>query len=187
MGTIKYYDASDRFKSMVVYMIVFPNGKYYVGQTMNELRKRIHGHVSHKNKDFPVSRALNKYGDAWVTVLTECATKEELNIKEKEFISDFRSTDNEFGYNIRPGGQDSIFSEETRQKKSKSMLAYHAANSKVREALGKSKKGVKVTDETKKLMSESAKKRAPLSEEVKKKISESTKKRWEKRRQNEFK
>lgn len=86
------------------------NGKCYIGQTKNSLRKRLLSHISHakvntKSKKHYFQYALLKYGisNFEVDVLETCET-EQLNNKEIYWISKYNSHDSKFGYNCTFGG-----------------------------------------------------------------------------------
>ena len=92
------------------------NGKVYVGQT-NDFKRRAAEHLrsgqlekySKKNErdsNTPIHLAMQKYGveNFTFTILEECS-QEELNEKEKFWISYYNSTDKTKGYNLTKGGQ----------------------------------------------------------------------------------
>ena len=85
------------------------NEKSYIGQSVN-IQKRFNSHKSaafnpnNKNYDFPLYRAIRKYGieNFKFEILEEC-DKSELNIKEKWYISQYQ-THSKKGYNQDRGG-----------------------------------------------------------------------------------
>ena len=88
-----------------VYMHIFPNDKVYIGITkMNVKNRWLNG------KGYKTSRKLNfaiqKYG--WENVkheiIYENLTKEEAEQKEIELITQYNSTNDNYGYNIEKGG-----------------------------------------------------------------------------------
>lgn len=97
----------------VVYRHVAPNGKSYIGQTLN-LSKRNHGHQS-KTGCRAFHAAINKYGWDNFTheVLAEGLTLAEANTIEAEMISKY-NTIAPHGYNLRSGGDNSRHSDETK-------------------------------------------------------------------------
>lgn len=148
-----------------VYKHTAPNGKVYIGITMNEPKRRWQGGAGYK--DHPhFYNAINKYG--WENikheVLFDGLTKEEAEAKEIELIAAYNATNREYGYNVANGGNArGKTAEETKQKISGSL------------------KGHLVTDEARRKMSEKAKLRVgerhhnygvKMSEEQKRKISE---------------
>lgn len=136
---------------MIVYKITnIVNGKVYVGQTIQTLRKRI---IEHKNdsKDapYPLYRAMRKYGFDKFSFegLCECQTQEELDSMEKFHIQAHLSANRKYGYNIQLGGRgQGKISDETRQKMSAAHLGQNTWS-----------KGLTRTDEVKRLISEASK------------------------------
>lgn len=151
-----------------VYKHTCPNGKVYIGITMNSLERRWQGGSGYR-KHMYFYRAIKKYG--WDNIehkiLFENLTKEQAEQKEIELIAQYKSNKNEYGYNIANGGNSKgKTAEETKQKISDTLKGHH------------------VTEETKRKMSEKAKLRVgekspnfgvKMSEEQKKKISEKLK------------
>lgn len=83
------------------------NDKVYVGQTTVSIKLRFQNHLSsaRHGKDYVIGKAIRKYGEDkfYIELLEECL-QEELNEREKYWISFFNSTNNKFGYNISIGG-----------------------------------------------------------------------------------
>lgn len=85
------------------------NGKSYIGQSVN-IQKRFNAHKSaafnpnNKNYDFPLYRAIRKYGieNFKFEILEEC-NKSELDAKEVWYISKYK-THSKRGYNQDDGG-----------------------------------------------------------------------------------
>ena len=83
--------------------------KCYIGQSVNiEDRwinhKTTSRNINHKNSNYPIYRAIRKYGlENFKFSIVEKCSKEELNEKEKYWISYFNSFNN--GYNQTLGGQ----------------------------------------------------------------------------------
>lgn len=138
------------------------NGKKYIGQSVNIKRRWYQERKGKVNKY--LLGAFEKYGleNFSFEVLEECS-REELNLKEKEYIALFETTDREKGYNLTTGGEHFKvvniipMSEETRKK------------------ISESKKGQPFSEEHKRNLKIARNKRPPLSEETKRKISESQK------------
>lgn len=89
------------------------NGKRYIGQTIQGLEKRQKAH--YKTSGAPrFHKALMKYKEEdWEWKIIDCAYgREELNNKEIFWIHFFNTTDNNKGYNLRPGGQDGFQTKE---------------------------------------------------------------------------
>lgn len=93
------------------------NGKRYVGQTTNSLKKRM---AQHKSGNLVVDKAIQKYGikNFRYGVIKSCASREELNCWEKYFIAALK-TKHPYGYNFTDGGDCNFtVSDESRAKMS---------------------------------------------------------------------
>lgn len=112
---------STKEKICGIYQIVFPNGKRYIGQSV-DCYERFHQHYrsSHPEKyyhkgtrdtNLPVHSAMAKYeninGGYTFEILEECS-KDKLNERERYWIQKLHSDISENGYNIAFGGQDSF-------------------------------------------------------------------------------
>jgi group I intron endonuclease len=100
---------------MVVYYLYNRlNGKMYIGQTSESLRKRLNGHLY---GDQIVDRAIDKYGIGGfiVGVIKECSSFSEMNDVEEYWIRELNTQVN-CGYNIRPGGNNSPMAEISKNK-----------------------------------------------------------------------
>ena len=114
---------------MVIYKIEnLVNGNFYIGQTT--YKKPIQRWQSHKSdlrKNKHCNRHLqfawNKYGPASFKfdIIERCNNLEELNLKEVEFIVKLKPI-----YNLRPGGDNSTHSDETKRLISKISTARFA-------------------------------------------------------------
>ena len=97
----------------IIYLYIFDNGKTYVGQTTQELKKRHKGHLSDRQ---PVDDALRKH--AYELKILEIVPKSELDDKEREYIKKYNSMKPN-GYNLDSGGKvNREPTEETRIKQS---------------------------------------------------------------------
>lgn len=133
-----------------VYKHTFPNGKIYIGVTIQNPNERwLNGKGYHHNSY--MVNAINKYG--WENIkheiLFDNLTKEQAEQKEIELISLFKSNKRDFGYNIEAGGYyNGKMSQETKNKISKKMKGRKLSP----EAIEKIKIkniGRKLSDETK--------------------------------------
>lgn len=83
------------------------NNKVYVGQTKVSIKLRFQNHLSaaRNGQDYVIGKAIRKYGEDkfYVELLEECL-EEELNERERYWISFFNATNNKFGYNMSVGG-----------------------------------------------------------------------------------
>lgn len=116
-----------------IYILTCPIGKVYIGQAVCYLangnkygtKGRWWNHVSDsKRKNGGNCRKLNEairiYGETNFSVYPLLTTTTDLlDDYESQFISYYNSTCAEFGYNVRPGGNHSRLSNETRQLMSK--------------------------------------------------------------------
>ena len=87
------------------------NGKCYIGQSVNIKERFVHHknsafNTNYKSYDYPLYRAFRKYGvENFEFSVLEYLQKEELNVREKFWISFYKSNDKNFGYNQTEGGQ----------------------------------------------------------------------------------
>jgi len=155
---------------MIIYKVTNKiNGREYVGQTINSLKKRKSEHISvalsiHDNNYF--HSALRRYGPEnfdWKTI-HECVNIDDLNKWEIYYIKYYNTFNN--GYNLTLGGFGSIGYKHTKETKKKISIANGGKRS--------SWYGKRHSEETKKRMSESHKGKK-LSEETKRKLSEALK------------
>jgi group I intron endonuclease len=107
---------------MIIYKITNKvNGKSYIGQTIQPLKRRWQQHCwpSNKGKKTVLYRAIKKYGKENF-IIEEIYTSfsiEELN-RAEDILIKTHNTMLPIGYNIKPGGNRPGFSEETRKKQS---------------------------------------------------------------------
>lgn len=95
---------------MIIYKIINKiNGKVYIGQTVNTIKRRYNGggkfwHHSVSNEH--LKNSIAKYGPNSFSIkeLCCCFDIEELNNKEKYFIKEYDSTNPLKGYNYTEGG-----------------------------------------------------------------------------------
>lgn len=130
------FNVGDLDKTNIIYKLTFPNGKVYIGQTSQTLRRRLTRHCC-ENEDTFKCRAINKYKSFNCEILYQ---GEDLDNQEIEFIKQYNSTNREYGYNLESGGHNNKhLSEETKEK----IRVAH--------------KGTKHSEETKRNISESLK------------------------------
>lgn len=123
------------------------NNKVYIGQTVQNLeeRRRCHNYESIHYPKTSFNRAIKKYGkDSFVWEVIDLAdSPEELNEKEIYWISYYKSTNKEWGYNTTIGGKGCsgmIHSWETLEKMKEShreRWAYELTQSQIKEAITK--------------------------------------------------
>lgn len=110
------------------------NSKVYIGQTINEYkRKYAHKHALNSWRSY-FHNAINKYGYDKFTyeILEEVNSddvkelKSKLDTLEQRYISIYKSNESEFGYNLTLGGSGTLGlkqSEESNLKRSETMKA----------------------------------------------------------------
>jgi len=120
-----------------IYRIPFPNGKWYIGLTMNSLEQRTKEHkYSAKSGDTRyLYNALRKYEMVDILELIEIDTAdtlEELCEKEIGYIKEYNSYYmNKNGYNMTYGGEGTngyIYTEEDNKKNSERLKKYYEEN-----------------------------------------------------------
>lgn len=173
------------------------NNKTYIGITSLTLEQRLSIHISHsKNPKYPIQRAINKYGSKnfSIELLEESDNRSYISQLEEPTILEHNSRDN--GYNVALGGiggnlgpQASIKRLETIKSWSPERKKEHQENLR-RRNLGKTKendagrksqsekikgnkfaKGLRHSDDTKKIISQANKK--PKSQITRQRMSES--------------
>lgn len=101
------------------------DGKRYVGQTLVSTKQRWAQHKSdlkyNRHKSGHLQNAWNKYGESAFVfeVITYATTKKELNMLEAETIKANNLLNDQFGYNIKAGGDNKLQSSQTKLKLSK--------------------------------------------------------------------
>lgn len=100
------------------------NGKIYIGQTtlQNGFDQRYKNNIKKYTHNVHLKNSIEKYGINNFEIIKEldiAYSKQELNEKEKFYISLYKSTNKDFGYNKMSGGDNSKMSEETKNKMSK--------------------------------------------------------------------
>lgn len=105
-------------RTFYIYCHTAPNGKRYVGQTCQEPEQRWRDGVGYKGC-VHFERAIKKYG--WDNfehqILDVASSLDEANELERHYISEFRSNEPEYGYNMTEGGSHGYaFTDEVRNK-----------------------------------------------------------------------
>lgn len=101
---------------MIIYLVTnLINGKQYVGQTVQDLKKRWQGH-QHGSSCRVLSQAINKYGkdNFKIEVLDKAKTIDDLNTLEIKYINKL-NTISPNGYNLQTGGGSYIPHEQTKK------------------------------------------------------------------------
>lgn len=154
------------------------NGKRYFGIT--SMRPEVRwGNGNNYRSSRHFNFAIEKYGwDGFIhEVIAEGLTKEEACQMEQELISEYRTTDDRYGYNLSTGGESGaagvVVSAETRAKRAASSKG-RKVSEETRKKLSQAAKGRTFSSETLAKMS-AAKKGKPLSKEHAKKIGDANK------------
>lgn len=179
----------DLGKSGIIYLLSFPNGKVYVGQTTQKLKTRLVHHCYKGSRCHKVKRALQKYKQVTISVLQENMTLSQLNSFESFYIRLFNSMSHDDGYNLNSGGMNKTPSQETLIKLSESHKGKKQSNEQIekrmkhlrgkplsdehKKKMSESRKGCVASESTKEKQSQSAKNRG-ISEETRRKMSEAT-------------
>lgn len=105
---------------MLVYKATFPNGKIYIGCTVQTLERRKQSHkcsALKKNSSLYFHRAISKYGFENITwdILFQTDDHKKLLDAEIKFIDLYKS--NIIGYNLTKGGQGTLGSKHNLGKK----------------------------------------------------------------------
>ena len=102
-------------REYVVYKHTTPNNKVYIGITCQDLDKRWKQGLGYQTQQY-FFKAIVKYG--WINIKHEILytglSIDKAKEKEVELITQFNSTNPEFGYNITPGGDSKFENYETR-------------------------------------------------------------------------
>ena len=140
------YEPKGKAKEYSVYIHTFPNGKKYVGISSN-VKRRFRNGKGYERQPIMMN-AILKYG--WECVLTEiiCTGLSEAEAKSEEIrmIAEYRTAEREFGYNQTLGGEGAngrTVSPENRRKTGERMSKIH--------------KGVPLSEEHKRKISDSLK------------------------------
>lgn len=117
----KMPSSSKKYKG-VIYKYTFPNGKVYIGQTINpRSRKSQHLCKSTGARNVAFWRAYEKYGSVEYEEIEHVAEYsrdvlcDKLNDLEQKYIAEYKSTNPKYGYNLTSGGKVFIVTEEGRK------------------------------------------------------------------------
>lgn len=142
-----------------VYLLIFPNGKGYVGQTRGSVKARYTGHrwaAKNTPKDCRILyRAWRKYGDPQLLVLSICRA-DQLSQTERNCIA-LLGTQTPGGYNITDGGEGTAHTIESRKRISRARTGMKFTDAH-RTALRKSHEGHRPSDASKAKRAESMRK-----------------------------
>jgi group I intron endonuclease len=143
---VTYQSEEDMTKKNLIYLLEFPNGKVYVGQTTNTINHRLASHCSISSPCVKLNRAIQKYKEIRAHVLSSSLSQDQLNVFERFFINSYDSISS--GYNLREGGSRGKHSPETIEKMSEAKKG-HKLSDDGKAKISKALKGRIVTEETK--------------------------------------
>jgi group I intron endonuclease len=150
------------------------NGKIYIGQTWRSMEERVKNGYGYEGCTH-FYRAIEKY--SWQNVETEilalCAEQKEADFLEQFYISEYKSWNRDFGYNLKLGGSHGRHSVESKKKMSNSHKG-KVISEETKKNMSNGQKGRVFSEEHKVKMSNSHKGKV-ISEETRKKLSNSKK------------
>jgi len=157
-------DVHETKSNFIIYLLRNKiNNKIYIGQTKMCINERLRKHIKpSKDNNQIITKAIRKYGEENFVceILFYAKSFEEMNIKEVEFIFEYKCLDKKIGYNVDKGGNNFETSSVTKEK------------------LRKTRTGKKMSEKTKKKISNSTQGKnnhfygKTHSDDTKKKISE---------------
>jgi group I intron endonuclease len=169
------------------------SNRSYIGLTTNPL-SRWRNHKLKTSGCTRIRNAIQKYGanEFDISVIDECATLQQANVLETNYIIEYNSVNN--GFNLQSGGANPPLSEETKEKISRSkmgdrnsffgkhhsdetkkVLSQRIVSEQTRKKISSGRTGLHMSAETKQKISNTQKGR-PKSAEHKAKISAGVKK-----------
>lgn len=119
---VTYQNETDYLQSNVVYLITFPDGKYYVGSTTRRLYNRISFHCTAsliQHKSYQISLAISKFMKFDIKILVTENDKNKLRKLEEFYTIEYKSNEIELGYNWDCGCIKK-FTDKTKKKMSES-------------------------------------------------------------------
>lgn len=154
-------------KIWTVYMYCFPNNKRYIGATCQLLSARQGARFQKYKNNTLLWSAIQEFGTESIeqTVLCKAYSEEEASEKEKAYISQYRTCDPDYGYNICNGGEG--FKKKPLSEKQKEELCIQLKKA----SEERLKYPVSLETRRKQSLAKLGKKRMPMSEETKAKIS----------------
>ena len=166
----------------VIYEILYPSGKRYIGKDSNWPHRK-KAHIYQSKKDTPsqlCEKKMAEHGYVHIRAIARFDTTEDLDIAEEFYIALYQTNICRWkgkarGYNLTDGGEGVcglVMSEEMRQKMSEAKREVsEETRRKLREAWEK-RKLIPMSDETRRRRSEAkkGKTRPPFSEATKEKL-----------------
>lgn len=142
---------------MIIYHLMSPSGKSYIGQTIHSLSHRWKQHLRNNKNPYAVHAALKKYSpeNFLVQEVSQASTQEQLSNLEKVWIILLQSAEPDKGYNLTWGGEGGSHTEATRQKLKEAQLRVtnRSHTPETREKIRKGHLGLKFSEEHRKKIS----------------------------------
>ena len=141
-------------KRYKVYKYTAPNGKIYIGQTCQSIKRRAGGNGIGYIETPLFYKAIQKYGydNFTVEIIADCLTLQEANWLEIYLIAYYHSYERKHGYNLSLGGG--------------GILGYSSPEKSAK--ISKAKKGHKVSEETREKLSIASKWKKRKVEDIEK-------------------
>ena len=139
-------------ETYTVYLHTFPNGKVYIGITMQSATRRWRYDGSGYKTQSLIYSAIKKYG--WENIRHEVLftdlSKAEAEAMEIELIAKYKSNQRKHGYNVNNGGcHNGCCSQETKRKISIAKLGTHHSDE-AKKKISDASRGRRHAEETKK-------------------------------------
>ena len=113
---------------MIIYKLISPSGKVYIGQTKQKFEKRLQSHLSKsKSSNLYLYKSIRKYGwDNFIKeVVLDKIAEDKIDDLERQYIKELNTLAPN-GYNLESGGnKNKHLSEEHRNKISKALKYNH--------------------------------------------------------------
>lgn len=146
-------------KQVSVYQITAPNGKLYIGISVDPKKRW----MAHRCSDYAIGRAIRKYGDQMrYDIICVCDDMEEAHVAEKFYIG-MLQTKSPNGYNFTDGGDGAVgykHSDANKIKMSKKATG-RKHSLETRAKISKTTTGIKRSQETRANMSKAKRKVTP--------------------------
>ena len=150
---------------MIVYCVISPSGKLYVGKSAQTLRRRWQNHcaLATMGKPWALHHAIRKYGSEGFQkfILADDVSPNEAALWEIIFIALFRSRESHIGYNMTAGGDGVLGWKKSAEARERTARAHRGklVSDETRRKIGASRAFVKISEETRQKIRKSMKSR----------------------------
>lgn len=142
-------------KIYYIYKLTDPEGKVYIGSTMQTPKERWDGGSGYIGQPFYLIVKKFGWNNIQKEILEIACGKENADIKEREYISFYNSTDSNFGHNMENGGNiGKVLAKETKEKISKTLKEKRIVPPSRKGIPNKNRKAVICTDKSGNLIGE---------------------------------